>query len=457
MNNLYSKIFCITFFFWLVLPAAAHSETLQQTLAIAYQNNPELAAFRAKLCATDEQVPQALSGWRPDITATASDGRSRQKISGSGVAAQEDTFSPLNVGLNVTQPVFSGFRTVAGVQSAEASVKAERAALQAAEQKLLLDTAKAYLDVVQAQTILELERENEGVLQKKLTEVKDRLHIKELTKTDVSQAQSRLKTAVVARLQAEGDLANQRATFARIVGKMPDVLEEPALTMSLPKTKDEALALALQKNPNLIAANFSAEASKADVTVIKGALLPAVDLVGSASHALEQSITSPERADTASMLVRLSVPLYRTGEDYAKTRAAQQTAVQKSLERDDAHNKAQEQAANAWQSLVTTQDAKVGRAEAVTATAEALTGVKMEAKFGTRNTLDVLNAQQELLDAKINLARAGHDETLAALQLKAAIGELTADSLALEGPHYDPVKNYTLVRNKLAGFAGLKE
>ncbi len=457
MQNLFSKISCAAFSLLLATPALAETETLQQALATAYQNNPQLAAARAKLRATDEQVSRALSGWRPDLSATAEDGKSRQRVSGNGVAPVDQSLSPANVGVNLTQPVFSGFKTTSGVESAEASVRAERAALQDTEQKLLLDAGKAYLDVVQAQVVLDLNRGNENVLQKKLTEVKDRLRIKELTKTDLSQAQSRLKATTVSRLQAEGDLANQRVTFTRIVGQMPGLLAQPTPLSGLPKTSDEAIALSLLKNPSVVAAQFSSAAAQADVTTTKGNLLPAVDLVGSVNHALDQSPISPARQDSATMLVRLTVPLYKTGEDYAKTRAAQQTSSQRRHELDDARDKAREQASNAWQSLLTAHEAKSTRQEVVASESDALAGVILEAKYGARTTLDVLNAEQELLDSKINLAKADHDEIFAMLQLKASVGELNATALALPVKFYDPTKNYNLVRNKWVGFSDAKE
>lgn len=427
------------------------AETLEQTLASAYQNNPELAAARAKLRATDERVSRALSGWRPSIEVTAEDGTSQQKASGNGIVAQDNTLSPRRVSLNLTQPVFSGFQTTSGVKSAEATVKAERASLQETEQKLLLDAAKAYLDVVQAQNILDLQRENETVLQKKLLKVQDRLNMGELKKTDVSQAQSRFKSATVLRLQAEGDLAAQRATFSRIVGQTPGTLAHIAPTFSLPKTQDEAIATALQNNPSIVAADYSARAAQEDITTATGNLLPTVDIVGSASRAMEQSLTSPTRHDSATMLVRLTVPLYKSGADYAQTRATRETASQKRLELDNARDKAREQAINAWQALMTARDTRIGRLDVITAATEALEGVQIEAKYGTRTTLDVLNAQQELVDAEINLARADRDEALAMLQLKAAIGELTAQALGLPVSIYDPTKNYNLVRNKWTG------
>ena len=449
---LLAALFCLS-----ANPAHAEVETLDQVLAAAYQNNPGLQAERAKLRATDEEVSKALSGWRPDLSATAEEGKSQQGVAGNGVAPRTSDLTPNTVGINMTQPVFSGFRTLADVHAAEADVKAQRAALEEAEQKLLLDSGKAYLDVVQAQTLLEITHENESLLQTQLAETQDRLRIGELKKTDVAQAQSRLKAATVSRLQAEGDLAEQRATFTRLVGHMPGMLAQPELTLDLPKTQDDAVALSLDKNPGVIAADYGAQAAHENIASARGSLLPAVDIVGSATHNGEQSAISPAREDTATILARLTIPLYRTGADYARTRAAEQTALQKRLELDDTRNKSRESASNAWQALVTARDAEAGRKDVVAATADALDGVKMEYKFGTRTTIDVLNAEQELYTAKTSLARADHDAALATLQLKSAIGQLTAETLHLAVKLYDPLKNYNTVRNKWVGFSDIKE
>lgn len=458
MHLILSRVFVYTgLFFLLTTSAFAEKETLEHTLAVTYQNNPSLAAARARLRATDEQVARALSGYRPDISATIETGASRQRRGSHASISEKDT-TPRNASINVTQSVFSGFRTWAEVQSAEASVKAERAALQDTEQRLLLETAKTYLAVAQAEEVLAISKNIEYALQKRLDEVQDRLRIGELKKTDVAQATSRLKAATVSRLQAQGDLANQRTAYARLVGQVPaGALESPQLALNLPKTEDEAVTRALKNNPAVLAANHNKDAARADITATGGALLPSVDLIGSASHSYDQSGLSPVRQDTTSILARLTVPLYRTGVDYARTRAAEQGALQRRFELDDARDKVREEALRAWQSLATARDTLVGRREVAAAAAEALAGVKTEARFGTRTTIDVLNAEQELYDASINLARAGYEEIFATLQLKSAVGELTADSLRLPVTLYDPVKNYKTIRRTWVGFSKIRD
>ncbi len=435
------------------IPAYAEINTLEEALALAYQHDPGLDAQRAKLRATDEQVSQALSNYRPSIDATADTGRSKQDIVDQRLFPDHSTLTPRDAGVSVTQPVFRGFRTQGSVDSAKATVKAGRATLEDAEQQLMLDTAKAYLDVVQAQDLVEINRTNEKDLLQQLAITRDRLRIGELKKTDVNQAESRFKIAQVARLQAENELSNKRANFARLVGEMPGTLTPPTLTVDEATTLEDAVAIAQEENPNVVAASFTKEAARADVTVAQGSLLPEVSVVGSAAHNSGQNVTLPQRQDNYSLVAKVTVPLYRAGTDYSKTRAAEQTVTQRDLEYDDARNKAKESALTAWQTLVTARSSIDGDKEALDATDKALYGVKEEAKVGTRTTLDILNAQQELLNARTSLVKAVHDEAVAVLQVKAAIGRLTAQALNLPVNPYDPNDHYEKARDAWAGLS----
>lgn len=450
----YSRLSCI---FFSAFPAYAGAQTLQQALAVAYQKNPGLMAEQAKLRAADEQVAIALSGYRPSIDAVAEGGHTRNQVSGQNYYAGDSKLNPRSIGINVTQPVFNGFKTMAEVDSAKAAVMSQRAALQEAEQQLLLDSAKAFLDVVQATAIFNLTLENEQVLKKQLEATEDRFNVGELKKTDISQAQSRFKAASVSRLQASGTLNNKRMAFMRLIGDMPTSLEHPQNILIRPTSLNDAVDLALHQNPTVIAASHNFEKSKSDISSPSGELWPKVDLVGNVQRAWDQSITLTDKQDSAAIKLRVTVPLYRAGADYARVRVAQQTSTQRRLELDDAQKKTREIASSAWQDLETSRGARAGRAEVVTAAQEALVGVREESKFGTRTVLDVLNAEQELLEAKIAYARAEHDETLAALQVRSSIGELTAQAMELDVPLYNPEINYDTARNTWAGFADTQE
>lgn len=409
----------------------AETQTLEQALAAAYARNPALQAQRSKLRVVDEKVPEAQSGWKPSIDAVGGISASRQSLQGGAISPNAQTLTPRDVGVTVTQPVFRGFRTVAGVRAAESEVAAQQAVLVSAEQDLLLETARAYLDVVQAQKVQELMRANEDVLRKELDATQSRFNVGEVTKTDISQAQARLNAAQASRIQADGDLDAQRATFARLVGEVPQNLVQPQLTLTDPQTLDDAITLALKNHPSLVAAKNAKDAAKENVTVTRGSLLPEVNLVGSAGRSWDQSLMVPERQDSATIMARVTVPLYRAGADYARTRAASETVVQRGLELDDLRNRVREGAITAWQALTTARATITANEAGVKAAELALYGVQEESKVGTRTVLDILNAQQELLSAKVNLVRAHHDEALAILRVKAAVGDLTASSLKL--------------------------
>ncbi len=431
-------------------PAFAVTQTLQDALAEAYRSNPDLQAARAKLRATDEQVSQALSGWRPSVDAVAGAGSSHQKIA-SGSMAGDQTLSPRDVGIRVTQPMFRGFRTQAAVRAAEANVLAGRARLKEVEQQILFEVAATYLDVAQSQTVLDLTFRNEEVLRKQLEETTGRFNVGEVTKTDVSQSEARLSAATATRTRAEGALANDHATFLRLVGDQAGALTSPKLVLDSPRSADEAAAMAVKNNPAVLAALHGQDAAEAGVTTAEGSLLPEVDLVGGVSRGWEQSIMQSHRQDDATIMARMTIPLYRSGADYAKTRAARQTVTQQRLELESARHKARELAVRAWQNLLTARSSIAAHKSEGEATALALRGVQEERKAGTRTTLDVLNAEQEMLNAKVNLVKAEHDEALAILQIKAALGALTAEALALRVDVYNPVAHYDDVRGKWIG------
>jgi TolC family type I secretion outer membrane protein len=431
--------------------SSAHAQTLQEALVAAYENNPELQAQRAQLRAVDEGVAVAQSGYRPSVDAVADVGAAYGKIADGGAFAKSDNLSPRSVGITLTQPVFSGFRTSSAVDAAQAEVMAARATLHGAEQKLLLEAAKTYLDVVQAQKVLALTQNNEHVLSEQLTATERRFEVGEVTKTDIAQAQARLNAAISQRIRAEGDLTVARASYTRVIGGQPETLEQPALHLDDPKTLDAAIAQALADHPLLSLARYGEDSARARVEEAKGALLPDVALVASAWRGWDQSAMVPNRQDSAAVMARMTVPLYRSGADYARTRAAHQTATQKRLELEDARQKVREQVITAWQELHTAKSSIKADEAAVGASELALHGVQEESKVGTRTVLDTLNAQQELLSARVNLVRARHDEALAILRVKASVGALTPQELRLPVKLYDPKVHYDKVRGKWFG------
>jgi TolC family type I secretion outer membrane protein len=433
----------------------AETVTLEQVLTQAYQNNPSLESARAKLRATDEQVNIALSHWRPKLEATSSVGKAYQRIPAqqafdtANFAADTTSY-----GAQITQPIFRGFRTLSETEAAKKQVDAGRAQLQAAEQKILLDTATAFLDVVRDEAVLGFDRDNETVLHKKLEETKVRARVGDLTNTDIQQAESRLARAEVSRSQVENTLQQDRDAFLRLVGDESASLVKPALTLEKPQSLDEVLHFAETRNPDVVTAQYTLDESDAEVDLQKGSLLPELNLVASTSRNLGESSSIPGRYDSNAVMLQLKIPLYEAGQDHAQIRQAQQTSVQRRMELEDALHHAHEIARNAWQALLTSEFAVKADQREIAAAAKALEGVKVQARVGTRTTIDELNAEQELLDAKTELTKSEHDRNLAVVQIKASIGDLTADALKLPLDPYNPKQHYNDNFFKPLGFGG---
>jgi len=434
--------------------AYAETETLEQAWVQAYQINPSLQSERAKLRATDETVSQALSNWRPSVDATSNIGTAYQNIPAQEPFGTHDyQHATRGFGGQLKQPLFRGFRTLSETESAEKQVMSGRAHLESAEQKLFLDTATAYLDVIRDQAVVHANRETEQVLEQRLDETRDRQKHHDLTLTDVRQAESRLARAHVERMQAENQLTQDRASFVRLVGKAPEELKPPVLALDQQGDLDGLQSQAEKHNPDVISAQYAMESANAQIDLAKGSLLPEIDLVASTGRNWGQSSQFPGREDSSQILVQATIPLYRSGADYSKVRAAEQTKTQSRMDLEEARHKAREQAADAWQALKNGETAIVADRNEVAAATDALKGVKIEQKYGTRTTLDVLNAEQEVLDAKVELARSQHDRDLAVLQIKSAIGELTAENLKLQVDKYDPAQHYDDVSDQLIGFS----
>ena len=432
---------------------SSKAETLEDTLLLVYQTNPSIEAERAKLRAVDEQVSQALSYWRPSIDAQAYTGGIYQNTPNNLlVQPASETLNTNSVGVQVTQPIFRGFRTVAGVKAAEKQIESERATLDNIEQQVFLETATAYLDVMRDEAIVELNKHFQQALNGKLGEAEHRFSAHDVTRTDVDQATARLKRSEAGRMQADANLASHRATFYQLTGQMPGSLKEPKLDLPPIKDLDEAIALTRRQNPAVKAAGSNEDEAREEVTVNQGSLLPEVNLVGSGQRQWGVSDLIPGRQDTAQVLLQLTVPLYRTGADYSKTRAALQTVTERRMRLEETRRQAEQLIIAAWQNLATLKSVVNADKVESEAAEKALSGVMKEFPAGTRDTLDILNAEQEVMDARVGLAQAQHDEAIMVLQIRAAIGALTARALKLPIPLYDPSIHYEATRSKLIGF-----
>ena len=328
-------------------PVAA--QTLEQALIAAYTYNPTLLAQRARLRSTDEQVPQALSNWRPDIELVTSVGAEVNQADTRTDPLINQRRDPKSLAITLTQPLFRGGRTLAATSGAENTVKAERARLEATEQQLLLDTVTAFMDVYRDRAVLELNLSNEQVLQRQLEATQDRFQVGEITRTDVHQAEARLSRSTADRIQSEGNLESSIATYRNLTSESPpDVLVLPEIPEDLPTAKDEALDLAAVNNPDLVAAQFDQRAALDGVDEVWGELLPVLEFSTSASRNLN-SLAEESKQTTYEALVTLTVPIYQTGSVYSRLRAAKQTVAERLQRVDVERRNAVELATRSWE------------------------------------------------------------------------------------------------------------
>ncbi len=435
-----------------LLPLNAAAETLKEALAAAYRDNPTLLAARARLRATDEGVSQALSGWRPTLSLAAAAGveaeRSNSTVVDRGQHREQKTLS-----VNLGQSLYKGGRTIAATRGAENEVRAERVRLNGTEQKILFGAATAYMDVVRDQAVLKLNIGNEQVLRRQLQATRDRFEVGEITRTDVYQAEARLAGSTADRIKAEGNLEISRAAYRNVIGRTPDKLSRPGKNGELPTLEADAVKAALKGNWDLLAAGFSARAARDNIDEIKGELLPSLDLNGSAARSLNTA-GEDSRSDSYKASLTLTVPLYQSGVVYSRLREARQKAAEERRKTDQARRDAVQAATSAWERLQTTRARASSFKSQIEATKVALEGVQREASVGSRTVLDVLDAEQELLNARVSFVGAQRDEVVAGFDLMSAMGWLTARKMNLPVDLYDSRGHYRKVRNKWLGGDG---
>ena len=432
---------------------SVQAESLDDVLSSTYLTNPTLAARQARVRSADESLPQALSNWRPTVTMSGSVGRGT--YSSNAYAKYGSTRTPKTGALTVTQPLYRGGRTVAATSQAENTVLSERALLAAAEQTVLLGAATAYLDVVRDQEVVKLSINNEQVLLKQLEATRERFKVGEITRTDVSQAEARYSKAIADRVAAEGTLQTSRANYVNAIGHAPEQPQQPDVPAALPASLDDLTATALAASPTVVAADYAYAAARDGVDLVFGELLPTMSLSADVTRTLQtsQMQTTGQNSESIAreVLLNLSVPLYESGAVYSRVRASKHTAGQRRFEADQARRDAVQTAAKAWESLQAAKAQSVAYDDQIKASDLALAGVREESKVGSRTVLDVLNAEQELFDARVNQVRARHDVLLTAFQVKAAVGQMTAQGLNLPVAIYDPIKHYDDVRGKWIG------
>jgi outer membrane protein len=428
----------------------AFADTLQDALVAAYSTNPQLAAERARQRAVDENVSIARAGWRPTIIMTGSYGYQHSRTT-IGFAPGITQTHPASGNVTATQPIFDGLRTPYAIREAKAQVRAGRASLDSVEQDVMLAVVTAYVNVQRDQAVVDLNRSNVDVLKRELQATNDRFSVGELTRTDVAQAQARLGGAQSALTQAEANLTNSLSSYERTVGQKPGTLAPPPPIPALPASEDEALDVGLKENPSLLAARENETASRYGVMVAKGALLPAIDVRGRLEHD-EETLTPTSQTDSKSVVAEVTVPLYQAGSDWARVRQAKQTNSQNLMLIASTERQVREGVSNAWEQLGAARAQIQSDEEQVRANEIAYEGVRQEAQVGSRTTLDVLNAEQELLNARVSLVGSQRNEYVAAFQLLSSIGRLSAQELGLPVKAYDPKTYYRKVNHKFIGW-----
>jgi TolC family type I secretion outer membrane protein len=453
-----------------VTAISTHAQTLTDALAEAYNTNPQLLAQRALLRATDEQVPQALSFWRPQVTFTGQIGLNTESLqtppiapsfnSATGLATSTSDrrhiiTRPDLVQFQAIEPIYRGGRTVAQTRQAINTVESTRAQTLSIETTVFQAVAMAYLDVVRDQALVEVQRNNVEVLRKQLEATQDRFRVGEVTRTDVAQAEASLAQAQGTYVTQIGQLEISRAEYVRAVGHPPGRLTLPRERPVMPATREEALTLAAHNNFSVISATFAELAARDNIDVVRGQLLPQVSVVGTLSRSYDQSATfKGALANSAQVTAQLTMPLYEGGAIYSQTRQAEQTVGQRRSQVDDARRAAVQTAAQFWSTLEAARASISSFAAAVRAAQIALQGVQQEALVGTRTVLDVLIQNQTLLQTQSQLVTAQHDAALAEFNLAAAVGRLIAPELNLPVRLYDMERHYREIKDKWIGFRG---
>tara|TARA_R110002096_G_scaffold6097_5_gene27830 strand:+ start:3596 stop:4999 length:1404 start_codon:yes stop_codon:yes gene_type:complete len=418
-----------------LMSGASWSQSLEDSLALTYTTNPTLQAERARVRAVGEGIAQARAGYLPSISASAGISQSHTESSG-GFFSQSNSVTPKSYSLSASQAIWRGGRITGAIDQAQATFLAAEENLRAIEQSVLLEAATAYLDIQRDTQIAEIRRNNVDVLGAQLRAAEDRFEVGEITRTDVAQAEARQSAARAQFAAALAQLASSRAAYTRIVGQAPGTLADVPPLPELPATLEDAVEIASDFSPTLRGAAFSEEAARAGIQIARGTLLPEVSLSASAGSRFDQSLPG-DQSDSYSVGAQVSIPIFTGGLNRSRLRAANHSADQARLQVSATRRLVEQNTTNAFNNLLATDSVIESSSQAVRANEIALDGVQQEAFVGLRTTLDVLNAEQELLDSRLTLVSAERDAYVAGLFLLQSMGLLTAETLGLDVETYD--------------------
>ena len=440
------------------LSGAVQAESLNGSLARAYVNNPQLNAQRAGTRAADENVPLANSGYLPKVSASSSVGFTHEDFSapngGLGAGGKNgpvDTV-PRSVGLTVSQTVFDGFRTPNSIRQAESNVFGSRETLRNIEQSVLQSAAQSYMDVLRDTAILDLRSSNIKVLEEQLRQTQDRFKVGEVTRTDVAQAEAGLAGSRADFYTAQSNLQNSIASFRQVVGVQPTRLEAAhPIERGLPPTLATAINISQVEHPAVQAALHQVDSASLQVKIAEGALYPTVGVQGSVSQNYDVSNVPGSSAFIGTVVGSVNIPIYNGGADYATIRQAKETLSQARLQADVQRENVRAAVISAWGLLESSKATVQSDQAQVNASEIALNGVREEARVGQRTTLDVLNAQQTLLNSRVSLVGAQRDRVVASYAVLATIGRLSITTLGLSVAQYSPITHFNQVKDKWFG------
>ncbi|MDO8533428.1 MAG: TolC family outer membrane protein [Xanthobacteraceae bacterium] len=430
--------------------SAASAETLEQALTEAYMNNPTLNAQRAALRSIDENVPKALSGYRPTISATGSTGIVAVDTH-TKTGKSSDTRRPSSAEVTLEQNLFKGFRTLNETRSAESQVRQARENLRNAEQAVLLNAVTAYMNVLRDEALVELQKQNLQALREQLRATRDRFEVGEVTRTDVALSEASVAAAQSALIQAQSNLATSKAIYRQTIGHDPGKLQPGRpIEHLLPKSINMVLETGLTQHPTILASAYAVDIATLQVKIAEGALLPVLAAQASVSREINSS-SDTKRQDDARGIVNLTVPLYQGGAEYAAVRQAKESLGEARIQLDVIRDQVRAQIVQFWTQLDAAKASIEAAQTQVRANQTALNGVTEEYMVGQRTILDVLTARSQLVTAQSNLVTAQRDRVVASFAVLSSFGRLDAETLELQVAVYDPQEHYYQIRDSWFG------
>lgn len=408
-------------------------QELKDVLYKVCENNPELQAAREKFRETQELYPQARAGWLPSVNAEASVYHSDIENSNFNSVADGSTTKDLTLSLD--QPIWRGGRTFAETDSANAQIQAGKATLLQVHQDIFLRTLGVYMDVLRDRELLDLRRQNEDVLLDELKAAWERKKLGDITVTDVQQAKARLARAKSERVEAQSNLQTSAAKFEEMAGiEPPKKLLMPYVNFHFPSTLKEMQKQAEQRNPELWSVQYEHSAAEHDVRATSRELLPQVSAFASLDKQYDPQPGIVDDSRTKTIGIRATMALYEGGATRSRIRKSKHTAKRKEYEIEETRRKIKQQVRTNWNSYRAAQKTTEIRKDEIDSAQQALKGVREESRLGQRTVIDILDADQDVIDAKIALARARHDEIIAQFALARAMGFLTPHVLGMSKP-----------------------